>query len=342
MPGPAAPRPLGRINGGDLLLAQRPAMGSVFEVRLSARTPGGAGLAQEALELVDAIEDQLTIYRDHSFIARLNANAHLEPVPVDAALFDLIECAVRIGRETEGAYDLASGALSIAWGFIRGPRRVPSEEQLREARERSGIDHLRLDPFGRTVGFDRPGLVLNFGSIGKGYAVDRIVDLIKGYWFPTSALVHGGRSSLYALGSPPEQPGSRWEIAIDDPRQPGHPAGQVRLRNRGLATSGGAFQWFEAGGRIYSHLLDPRTGVPLGGEGPSSVTVLAPTSAEADALATAFSVLGPEASSPYLDRHPEIGAVFLKAVDDRLDHRTFNLNEHDYRPGRLESADAQL
>ena len=336
---PAAPPSLGRLNGGDLLLAHRPAMGSFFEVRLSVRTPGGAQLARDALDLVDAIEDQLTIYRDHSLISRLNARAHLEPFPVDAALFDLIECAIRIGRETEGAYDLASGALSIAWGFIRGPRRVPSEEQLREARERSGIDHLRLDPFDRTVAFDRPGLVLNFGSIGKGYAVDRIADLIKGYWFPTSALIHGGRSSLFALGSPPEQPGERWVIAVDDPRQPGHPAGHVRLRNRGLATSGGAFQWFEAGGKIYSHLLDPRTGMPIEDQGPCSVTVLAPTSAVADALATAFSVLGPEASAPYLDRHPEVGAVFLEAVDDRLEHRTFNLDDIDYRPVRLASAD---
>ena len=134
--------------------------------------------------------------------------------------------------------------------------------------------------------------------------------MIRDHWWPTSALVHGGRSSLFALGSPPGRFGGRWEVALRNPFQPETPLGVLRLRNRGLGTSGTAFQQFEADGRVYGHILDPRTGEPA--IGPASVTVLAPTAAEADALSTAFYLLGAEAAAAYVAGHPEVGAVFVE------------------------------
>jgi thiamine biosynthesis lipoprotein len=334
---PDASPALERVNGGDLILARRPAMGSYFDVRISAQTPGAAALAQSALDVIDAVELQLTIYRNHSEISRLNASAHESPVVVSPELFDLIRFGVQIGEQTGGAYDLASGALSLAWGFIRGPKRVPSPEELAEARGRSGSRLIQLDPERRTVAFDRPGVVLNFGSIGKGYALDRVAEVIKGYWFPTGALVHGGQSSLHAIGSPPDRLGGRWQIRVTNPFDPTRPVGTVHLRNRGLATSGGSIQWFEAGGRCYSHLIDPRTGAPVGEEAPGSVTVLAPTAAEADALATAFSVLGPEASRDFLQDRPDVGALFvMEGEDGRAGLMTFNLSDRDFTPDSLE------
>ena len=112
---------------------------------------------------------------------------------------------------------------------------------LANARARTGWHHLRLDPERRTVAFDREGVRINLGSIGKGFAIDRAVDVIRGHWWPTSALVHGGQSSLYALGSPPGRFGGRWEIALRNPFEPETPLGTLRLRNRGLGTSGAAF-----------------------------------------------------------------------------------------------------
>jgi thiamine biosynthesis lipoprotein len=205
---------------------------------------------------------------------------------------------------------VTAGALSVAWGFFRGPRRVPEPDVLAEARARTGQHHLTLDPERRTVAFDRPGILINLGSIGKGYAIDRAVDRIRDYWWPTSALVHGGRSSLYALGSPPGRFGDRWEVALRNPFRPESPLGLLRLRNRGMGTSGTAFQQFEANGRVYGHILDPRTGEPA--LGPASVTVLAPTAAEADALSTAFYLLGTEAAAAHVESHPEIAAIFVE------------------------------
>jgi len=285
-------------------------MGSYFEVRLSARTPGAVELASRALDLIDDLERQLTVYSNDSEVSRLNATAHLGPVKVEPGLFGLLEHAVALGEATQGAYDVTSGPLSIAWGFFRGPRRVPDPETLADARARTGQGHLILDRRRGTVAFDRPGIVINLGSIGKGYAIDRAVDVIRGHWWPTSALVHGGRSSLYALGSPPGRFGGRWEVALHNPFDPESPLGTIRLRDRGMGTSGDSFQHFEIDGRVFGHILDPRTGEPA--IGPASVTVLAPTAAEADALSTAFYLLGPEASASFLAEHPEAAAIFVE------------------------------
>jgi len=305
-------------------------MGSYFEVRLPAGTPGAVELACRALDVIDALESQLTVYRDDSEVSRLNATAHLGPVEVERGLFGLLEGAVALSRATDGAYDVTAGALSEAWGFVKGPKRVPDEIELAEARARTGWRHLKLDHDRLTVAFDREGIRINLGSIGKGYAIDRAVDVIRAHWWPSSALVHGGRSSLYALGSPPGELGARWEIALRNPFEPESPLGLLRLRNRGLGTSGAAFQQFVADGRVYGHLIDPRTGEPA--SGPASVTVLAPTAAMADALSTAFYLLGPDAALSYVREHPEIGVVVVEPGHSTPGPRllTFGLSEHDF------------
>jgi thiamine biosynthesis lipoprotein len=305
-------------------------MGSSFEVRLPVGTPGAVDLACRALDVIDALEAQLTVYRDDSEVSRLNATAHLGPVEVESGLFGLLKEAVALSRETGGAYDVTSGALSEAWGFVRGPKRVPDPETLAEARGRTGWHHLRLDPERRTVAFDREGIRINLGSIGKGYAIDRVVELIRAYPWPTSALVHGGRSSLYAIGSPPGRFGGRWEITLHNPFRPESPLGIFSLRNRALGTSGAAFQQFVANGRAFGHIIDPRTGEPA--PGPASVTVLAPSAAIADALSTAFYLLGPIAAAAYIDAHPEIGAVFVERGPDEATPRlsVFGLGEYDF------------
>ncbi|HEX3448654.1 MAG TPA: FAD:protein FMN transferase [Isosphaeraceae bacterium] len=314
----------------DLIRVHRPAMGSYFEVRLPASIPGAVDLACRGLDVIELLEAQMTVYRDDSEVSRLNATAHRGPVAVERGLFELLEMAVGISRETGGAYDVAAGALSEAWGFVKGPKQVPDEIALANARARTGWHHLQLDSERHTVAFDREGVRINLGSIGKGFAIDRAVDVLRAHWWPVSALIHGGQSSLYALGSPPGQFGDRWEIALRNPFEPELPLGTLRLRNRGLGTSGAAFQQFVVDGRVYGHIIDPRSGEPA--IGPASVTVLAPTAALADALSTAFYLLGPEAAAPYVAQHPEVGVVF---VDKRPEQPspcllTFGLDDHDF------------
>src|SRR5262249_47876207 len=143
----------------------------------------------------------------------------------------------------------ATGALSLAWGFVRGPRKVPDPENLSAARLRSGSHLVRLDRAHRTVSFARAGVVLNLGSIGKGYAVDCAIERIRGHGWPTPALVQAGQSSVFALGTSPDWLSGGWPIALQNPFDPDRPLGTIWLRNRGLGTSGLAFQAFEAGGK---------------------------------------------------------------------------------------------
>ena len=317
-------------------------MGSYFEVRIPAATPGGFDLVNRSLDVVDDLEARLTVYRDDSEVARLNATAHLGPVAVSAELFGLLETAVAIGRATGGAYDVASGALSLAWGFTRGPRRVPTPEELADALDRTGQRHLALDPERRTVAFDRTGVVINLGSIGKGFAVDRAADAIRSHWWPTSALIHGGRSSIYALGSPPGRFAGRWPVALHDPTDPERSLGTIRIRERGMATSGATYQRFEQGDRTYGHLIDPRTGEPPE-FGPASVTVLAPTAAEADALSTAFSLAGFDEANRFAADRPDIGAIFVELDPDSGMPATWtiNLSDSDFTPTPPDSARPQ-
>jgi thiamine biosynthesis lipoprotein len=330
----AAPGEDGPPGAFDLLNARRAAMGSYFEVRLPAALPGALDLAGRALDRIEALEAQLTVYRDDSEVSRLNSRAHLGPVAVEPGLFALIERAVALGRETGGAYDVAAGALSLAWGFTRGPRRVPDAEALAEARAKTGSRHLTIEPASRTVAFDRPGVVLNFGSIGKGYALDQAAAILRDHWWPTQGLLHGGQSSLFALGSPPWTLGGRWEVTLHNPNAPNRPLGTFRLRDRGLGTSGASFQQFEEGGRRFGHILDPRTGEPPR-NGPASVTVLAPTAAEADALSTAFYLLGPVAAAELVERRPEVSALFVEPSPSDAPPRlvALNLGPLDFEPG---------
>lgn len=321
------------MEPGAILTATRAAMGTHFEVRVPALAPGATDLACRALDHVELLEDILTVYRDDSEVSRLNATAHLGPVPVGPDVFRLLQLAAEIGRRTRGAYDVATGALSIAWGFTRGPKRVPTTAEIVDGMTRSGMRHLTMNESDRTVRFDVPGVVVNFGSVGKGYAIDEAANVVRAHWWPTPALIHSGNSSVYALGSPDGLVGGPWRIGLRNPFDPSRPLGEIALRDRGLGTSGAVFQQFESGGRCYGHILDPRTGEPPE-HGPASVSVLAPTAAEADALSTAFYLMGPAATSDFLSQRPDVGAIFLMDADGHRPPRLVLLNvpDRDFRP----------
>lgn len=331
------PEPAKSIGRFDLLKIERRAMGTSFELRFPAHTPGAVDLAEDVLDLIDDLEAQMTVYRDESEITRINQTAHLEPVVVEDRLFQLLSAAVAISRQTGGAYDITLGALSQAWGFTRGPKRVPSPDILAEARQNTGYSALIFDQAAKTIAFDRPGIMLNLGSIGKGYALDRAIEVIREYWWPTSALVHGGHSSVYALGSPPDQFGGRWQVALRNPFDVEQPLGTIHLRNRGMGTSGDLFQRFEHEGRLYGHILDPRTGEPAQSD-LAGVTVLAPTAAEADALSTAFSLLKHDEIKTYIADRPEIGVIFVFQTNESETPRveTLNIGTSDYTPNDIE------
>jgi thiamine biosynthesis lipoprotein len=302
-------RPPVKAHETVLLRLGRRAMATTFEVLVGFGTPSAQQAADAALAEIDAIEAQMTVFRDDSEVSRINRRAADEPVEVEPRLFGLLEQAARLHGETEGAFDITTGALTKTWGFFRRQGRVPESAELAEAQTRVGMGHVTLDPERRTVAFGRRGLEINLGSIGKGHALDRAAERVR-EWGLASFLVHGGHSSMYAAGSEPDSR-SGWSVGITDPWEPGRRLAVLRLQNQALGTSAATFQHIEYQGRKLGHILDPRTGWPA--EGVASASVVAPTAAEADALATAFFILGVQKARAYCQRHAEIGALILPA-----------------------------
>jgi FAD:protein FMN transferase len=280
-----------------------------FDVQLSAnRQDNSMEHVFAALDLVEALEAQLTIYRDDSEVMAINRRAATEAVPVEPRLFDLFRLAETLYHDTRGAFEITSGPLSEAWGFSRREGRIPTEEQLASARERVGMHHVVLDMVRQTIAFRRPGITVNFNSIGKGYALDRMAELLATN-LVDEFLLHGGKSSVLARGDQPGAGGPGWTVGLRHPLRPSERLAEFRLRDQALSTSGSGTQFFIRRGRRYGHILDPRTGKPA--ESLYSATVIAPTAAEADALSTAFYVMGPQEVERYCETHQSIAAVLV-------------------------------
>jgi len=263
-------------------------------------------LLEEALDEVDRIDRLMSHYKTDSPLSRLNRDAAGGPVTVDPELFDFLAAAIGYSRRSHGAFDITVGPLMKAWGFFDGDGRVPSPAELDAARARVGYRHVVLDDARRTVRFDRPGVELDLGGIAKGYAVDRVVSLLRRGGV-TAALVSAGGSSVYGMGAPPGR--AAWEVEVQDPVDANKVAFTRQLRDRALSISGGSEKWFEADGVRYTHVMDPRSGRPV--PGILAVVVLTPDATTGDALDNALFVLGPGRSSALLRACQGSEATFL-------------------------------
>jgi len=296
-----------------LLAVRRRAMNDDFEVAFSRWDfPQGTEAALDALDEVERIEQQLSVFRFDSRIQYVNLTAHESPVRLDKELFDLIALCVRLAEETEGAVDITSGALWKAWGFAKRQGRIPSAEELNHAREHTGYQFLELDDAEQTILFKKQGIELNFGCVGKGFALDIAAEKLREHGVDRF-LFHGGLSSILASGSD-------WKIGIAHPLRPGQRLRELALNDVAVSTSGSQKQYFRHGGKRYSHLIDPRSGQPA--EGVFTATVLAPSATAAELLSTAFFVLGVEKTAEYCLHHPDVSAVLTIPAEGVPDFQT--------------------
>ena len=290
------------------LHVNRAAMACRFEVTLPLSDQAGVLLATDALNEVDRLEAQLTIFRASSEVSQINRQAANEPVHVEASLFDLLLLCRRLHRETEGAFDITSGPLTRCWGFLRREGRVPKGHEIQEAQSFVGSDKLLLDHESRTIRFAQPGVEINLGSIGKGHALDCVACLIGNR--VRTALLNAGASSIRAIGSGERGQGG-WSVGLRHPRDKNRRLGLLRIRDCAMSTSGSEEQFFEHGGKRYGHIIDPRSGWPA--DKVTSVTVVAGSTAVSDALATAFYVGGRELAESYCATHPDVLAIMLES-----------------------------
>ncbi len=282
------------------------AMASEFSVILNPDGGEQLRVASEALDLVHVLEDQMSVFREWSELSRLNRTAAREPVVVEPSLFDLLVRAAELAERTGGAFDPTAGPLVELWRWCRRQGRIPTQEEIDWVKERVGHWLVEYDRTARTVRFTREGVQLNLGAIGKGYAVDRVGEHLAAGGV-TDWLVHGGHSSVLARGR--HNGLSGWPVGLRHPLFPRKRLGTLLLRDAAFSTSGSGVQFFRHQGRKYGHILDPRTGWPA--EGLLSVTVIATTAAEADALSTALYVAGLEKALQIWNNSRQVSAVLV-------------------------------
>jgi thiamine biosynthesis lipoprotein len=315
--------------GHDTVRLETAAMACQWAVVMNPGPPRQVMVASDALDLVHALEDQLTVYRADSELMRINLSAHDDWQPVESELFDLLQCCRSWSEQTGGAFDATTGAIIRLWRGCRQGGRIPSQEEITDAMQHTGIHRVLFDEAARAVRFTATGCEFDLGAVGKGFAVDQAAQLLQREGIG-DFLVHGGQSSLFAAGDHNRQGG--WPIGIRNPLFTEQRYATILLNDAGMSTSGSNIQYFRHAGKRYGHILDPRTGWPAhspdtGGTpaacgSPSagetdpvnsllSVTVLAPTAAEADALSTAFYVMGLEKARDYCHNRPDVGAILI-------------------------------
>jgi thiamine biosynthesis lipoprotein len=263
-------------------------MGGAFSVALySANRDSADSAAAAAFAELRRLERMLSNYRPESEWSEVNRYAASRAVEVSQELFDLLSACLEYSRGSEGAFDITVGPLVKAWGFRDGSGKLADDPSLQEALGRVGYANVLLDSVKRTVRFARAGMEMDPGGIGKGYAVDRMIEVLKRSGIER-ALVSAAGSSIYALGAPPGADG--WQVNIREPGGAGSATDRILLKDASISTSGISEKSFRAGGRVYGHILDPRTGYPV--RGVLLVSVVAPRAIDSEAWTKAFFVSG--------------------------------------------------
>ncbi|MBT8042319.1 MAG: FAD:protein FMN transferase, partial [Pontiella sp.] len=270
-------------------------MGTSYSIKISgkAKKPELAELYETIKERLEEINGQMSTWDPDSEISRFNHSASTEPFACSQAFAFVVKRALELAQSTDGAFDPTLQPLLNLWGFgSEGEeRRIPGDAEIAEARKHTGWAKLSIAN-GAGIQKKEPKLSLALGAIAKGYGVDAIATILKGSGFENWFVEIGGEIAV--LGLNPD--GVPWKIGIQQPTT--NPMdqtlrGKLNLTNGAVATSGDYRNYIEEDGRIYSHLLDPRTGRAVRSQ-TASVTVVAPRCMDADGIATALFVMGVE------------------------------------------------
>ena len=305
-------------NGDSMESFGGPTMGSTYSIKYVRRAglPAAADVRGEVEKILTDIDRQLSTYRSDSDIERFNELPANRCQKMPASILKLIRVGEQLSEQSEGSYDLTVEPLLNLWGF--GPQgreeKVPAEQALAQARQRVGYQHLRIE--GDQLCKDA-AVEVDFNSIAAGYAVDTIAARLEALGIHDYLAEATGE--LKAAGK--KLDGSPWRIALEEPRDDQQVAERiVAVDGFGLSTSGDYRNYFEQGGRRYSHTFDARTGAPVLNT-LASVTVIHSSALMADGLSTLLLILGPERGWDYAEKH-DIGAFFVIRADTGFFTRT--------------------
>lgn len=277
------------MDDRGLVMVARHAMATRFEIALAGAGPHRLRAAgEEALEEITRAEEMYSAYLPSSLTYQINERAGVRPVRIGHEALLRLEGIVAMCRATGGAFDVTVRPLLRAWG-LTGEREPGTDAEIEEARALTGTHHLKLGWDDWTVSFDRPGVELDFGAVGKGLALDSAAATLRQCGV-SSALLHGGTSSVTAIGTQNEERG--WRVAVADPYEPGRVLAETWLYDSSLGVSCTAGKTVVRSGEVVGHIIDPRSGRPA--QGAVLAAVAARDAAFCDAYSTALVVLGEE------------------------------------------------
>jgi len=266
----------------------------------------------EAMAEIHRVDELMSDYKSDSEISRVNRDAAAEPVQVGEDTYEVIKRSVEFSRLTDGAFDVTVGPLMVLFHDEQKQAKAPTEEQIAEAKSKVGFEKLELDNANQTVHFTVEGMKLDLGGIAKGYAIDKAIEAAQRGGATGGMVDIGG--DIRCFGTPPEGRDS-WVIGVQDPNSvlEGAEANALlmtlKVANEAVATSGDYQQFVMIEGKRRSHIMNRRTGGSA--EGLSSVTIIADNATDADALATAVSVMGAEKGLALIEKLPGTEAILI-------------------------------
>jgi thiamine biosynthesis lipoprotein len=288
--------------------AVEPHMGTLVRVTLFAASEQAATDAfRAAFDRIRALDRTLSDYQSDSELNRLTTAAVGRSVPVSEDLFTVLAASQALAEATGGAFDVTQGPVIRLWREARRTRQLPGVAALEQAAMRSGFRKLHLDANGRRVTLDVAGMALDVGAIGKGYAASEATEVLTGLGVRSALVAISGDLAFSA--APPGRRGWRIGVHALDASVTDIPA-TLELTHAAVSTSGSSEQYADIGGRRYSHVIDPTSGMGLTED--ITVTVIARHGIDADGLDTAISLVGPERGLGLLDAHPEASALIVR------------------------------
>ncbi|MFW5433350.1 FAD:protein FMN transferase [Paenibacillus apiarius] len=262
--------------------------------------------------ILNEIDASLNRTKDTSELAKIRSAAGKEAVQVSQETFDVVAKSIDYAKRTKGRFDPTVGPIVDLWNIGHENAKVPDPKVLQGKLQLVGYEDVTLNPDKREIKLNREGMELDMGSIGKGYAADRIADYLRESGFPSAIVDLGG--NIYAVGEKPG--GSDWTIGVQDPDTTrGNQIGKMKVKDKTIVTSGVYERYFVENGKHYHHILDPATGYPVENQ-LSSVTIVTSSSTDADALSTSTFALGLEEGMKFVESNPDVEAIFITTEHD--------------------------
>ncbi len=296
-------------------------MGCGFELTAIAKTDT---LAWEAINAgineISRIEKLISSWDKNSQTSAINRAAGLEAVIVEKELFDLIYRAKKISKLTQGAFDISFASMDKIWKFDGSMKRMPSDKFVKAAAAKINWENIILNKDNHSVFLKEKGMKIGFGAIGKGYAANRALSIMK--QMPIQGALVNASGDLISWGS--NSKGNKWSVQIADPKDKNKSLAWLELKNMAVVTSGDYERFVKFDGKRYAHIIDPRTGYPT--TGIKSVTVVCPDAEVADALATSVFVLGITKGLSLVNGLNGVECLIITDEDELLSSTNLNLN----------------